>query len=200
MNTFNVQRGFSLIELLVTLVITAVALLGMIALQARATQAQFESYQRAQALLLVEDMVNRLAANRDARRCYETNAANGMGSGFVGVGVDAPATGNCTSGTNVENQLTADRDLIAWDDTLDGEGEELGSGSGTFVGGLLNARGCILFTDLGGGDQRYTVAVSWQGQYDTVAPAVACGTAASYGGALKQRTVSVAIEFSDLST
>jgi prepilin-type N-terminal cleavage/methylation domain-containing protein len=51
------QRGFSLVEILVTLVIAMIGLLGLAGVQIRAHQAELESYQRAQALVLVSDMV-----------------------------------------------------------------------------------------------------------------------------------------------
>jgi type IV pilus assembly protein PilV len=53
-------RGFSMIEVLISIIIIALGLLGLAGLQARMTSAETESYQRSQALILVEDMVNRI--------------------------------------------------------------------------------------------------------------------------------------------
>src|SRR4026209_1446790 len=55
----STQSGFSLVEILVTLVIVMIGLLGLAGVQMRAHQAEMESYQRAQALVLVADMVDR---------------------------------------------------------------------------------------------------------------------------------------------
>ena len=58
------QRGASLIEVLVTLVIVAFGLLGIVGMQARLQVSEMEAYQRSQALLLLNDMANRIAINR----------------------------------------------------------------------------------------------------------------------------------------
>ena len=59
------QRGVSLIEVLIAMVILAVGLLGLVGLQGRLQVLQVESYQRAQALMLLQDMSNRIALNRN---------------------------------------------------------------------------------------------------------------------------------------
>jgi type IV pilus assembly protein PilV len=58
------QGGFSLIEVLVTIGILMVGLLGLAALQTNATMAEMEAYQRSQALVLVQDLADRIAANK----------------------------------------------------------------------------------------------------------------------------------------
>ena len=45
------SQGFSMIEVLVTLVIIMLGLLGLLGVQIRSHQAEFESYQRSQALV-----------------------------------------------------------------------------------------------------------------------------------------------------
>ena len=64
------SRGFTLIEVLVTMVIIAIGIMGLAGLQMTSLNSQFESYQRTQALLLVEDMSNRLRANAVAARAW----------------------------------------------------------------------------------------------------------------------------------
>ena len=49
------MRGVSLIEVLVTIVILAVGLLGLAGLQMRLQSSEVEAYQRTQASLLLED-------------------------------------------------------------------------------------------------------------------------------------------------
>ncbi|MDP2155736.1 MAG: type IV pilus modification protein PilV, partial [Sulfuricella sp.] len=58
------ERGFGMIEVLVSLFILLTGLLGLAGLLARSQQAEMESYQRAQALVLLQDMVARINANR----------------------------------------------------------------------------------------------------------------------------------------
>ena len=67
----RVVRGFTLIEILVAMVIGLVALMGAAGLIARSVQKEVESYQRPQALNLLQDMVGRLNANRLVADCYE---------------------------------------------------------------------------------------------------------------------------------
>ena len=57
------QQGFTLLEVLVSLVILVFGLLGLIGMQAYTQVATFESYQRGQALILVQDMADRLSTN-----------------------------------------------------------------------------------------------------------------------------------------
>src|SRR3954453_9477866 len=57
------EAGYLLIEVLITMFILAVGLLGVVGLQARAQQAETDSYQRTQALVLLRDMAARINAN-----------------------------------------------------------------------------------------------------------------------------------------
>lgn len=146
------QRGASMIEVLVTLVIIAFGLLGMAGLQARLQVSEVESYQRSQALLLVNDMANRIATNRSAAASY----ANGT---TYGAGMDCPTA----STTEVQ------RDLKEWCGALQGAGETTGT---TKQGAMIGGRGCVKLVD---GD--YMVSVAWQGLTPISAPpaAVDCG-------------------------
>ena len=58
--------GFTMIEVLITLIVLALGLIGVIGLQARGQQAELESYQRGQALALLQDMVDRINTDRAA--------------------------------------------------------------------------------------------------------------------------------------
>jgi type IV pilus assembly protein PilV len=147
------QRGGLLIEVLVAVFVSAFALLGFAAMQARATTAEFEALQRSQALLLVDDMVARMNANR-------ARAADYVQIGLVGAG----AADDC-AGMN-----GADLDLCEWGNLIRGSTEQRG---GALVGAMLSARGCIARAT--SGSDRYVVAVAWQGVTPTSAPAALCG-------------------------
>src|SRR3954471_17022169 len=97
------QLGFTMLEILVSLIILVFGLLGLIGLQARSQVATFESYQRGQALILVQDMADRIATNRGAAGCYSTTTP--LGTGFTGTPVCAAATGTTAT------RATADADL-----------------------------------------------------------------------------------------
>src|SRR3954466_175350 len=75
------HAGFTLIEVLVALVVLLLGLLGVVGLQAKAHHAELESYQRAQALVLLEDISDRLNTNRkDAYAKRYAGATAGGGS------------------------------------------------------------------------------------------------------------------------
>ena len=63
-------RGFGMVEVLVTMFILLTGLLGLVKLMAHGQRSEMESYQRGQALVLLQDMVGRINANRTAAGCY----------------------------------------------------------------------------------------------------------------------------------
>jgi len=63
---FQKQKGFTLIESLIALVIFAIVFLGAASLQLYAAQNNQESFNRLYALTLAEDLANRLTVNRPA--------------------------------------------------------------------------------------------------------------------------------------
>ncbi len=181
-------KGFSMLEVLITLIIIAVGLLGLAALQSRSQQAEFESYQRSQALILLEDMVNRINTNRSAAGCYVTSAGT-TGAAYVGEGI--AAINNCAVAGTTATRALADADLSAWDSMLKGAGETLG---GANAGSMIGGRGCISYD---GGTDTYTVAIAWQGIVDTIVPASTCALGL-YTTETKRRVVTQTVRFADL--
>lgn len=151
------QRGISLIEVLVTLVILAVGMLGVMGMQSRLQQSDAEVYQRTQALILLDDMASRLAANRNAAASYVTGAGTPFGVGMT-----------CPTATSTSTQL--ERDRAEWCAALQGAAE---AEEGNQVGAMLGGRGCIESLGSGG----YLITVAWQGLGRLTAPpaGVACG-------------------------
>ena len=147
------QRGALLLEALISILISAFGLLGFAAMQARSAAAEFESYQRSQALVLIEGMASRLNANR-------ANAAAYVEAGLIGAG----ALADCSTLTG------ANLDLCEWANLLRGSAE---SRSGVKVGSMLGARGCI--SRAASATDRYVIAIAWQGIVPTGAPASPCG-------------------------
>lgn len=200
------SSGFMMLEILVTLVILLLGLLGLIGLQARATSASMEAYQRAQALILVNHMVDVVRANRRVGPCFVfTNAAAGtpfIGADGAGYGTPAP----CTMSTAAENQNAMDA-INRWDALLKGSAE---TRAGASVGAMLGARGCISYaagSELPSplapfgpltGTGVYTVGVAWQGLVDSAAPADNCANNL-YGTETKRRTLSVSFRLGRLN-
>lgn len=67
------EKGFSLIEVLVTLLITSVGLLGLAALQVKSLQFNHGAYLRSQANILAYDMADRMRLNKDDARAGSYN-------------------------------------------------------------------------------------------------------------------------------
>lgn len=142
------QRGATMIEVLITIVVTLLGLLGIAGVQARMQVAEMEASQRAQATILLRHMTDRINANRKNAVAYVTADP---------VGID--------KGQQDCSQLTgASLDLCEWSNLLAGASETLGAQR---VGSMIAARGCVFNTDLS--NRKFTVALTWQGLTPTVA-------------------------------
>lgn len=163
------QRGALLLEALIAILICAFGLLGFAGMQARATSAEFESYQRSQALVLIEDITSRMNANR-------ANASAYVDPGLIGAG----AIANCSA------LAGANLDLCEWANLLRGSAETRG---GVKVGSMFGARGCI--TRPTSSTDRYVISIAWQGIIPTGAPTSTCGQGdAAFPTASLRRVVS----------
>ena len=182
--------GFSLIEVLVTIVILMIGLLGLAALQGRALTSQLESYQRSQALILVRDMENRINANRKHAADYVTAPNTTLG---VGLGCPAAAIS------------VASVDMNEWCGALKGAAE--GQGGVSAAGAMIGARGCVyqIAAPVVGVATPYLVVVAWQGLNNTKAPDVTTATSAGqcgvgqYGNESLHRVVTLPISIADLN-
>lgn len=170
------MRGVSLIEVLVTMVVLLFGLLALAGLMARTHTAEYESYQRKQVVIMLEDIVGRITANRDAASCYAF-ANSSTGTPYLGTGKTASPA--CSAGTGtpvIPTTIQATRavaDLNDWNALLQG-GTEVSNpgGSETKLGGALDARGCIMTgTSVVGQYDEYRVSVAWRGTSSLSLPA-----------------------------
>jgi type IV pilus assembly protein PilV len=178
------QAGFLMIEVLVAFFVLVIGLLGLVGLQSRAQQAETESYQRIQALILLRDLADRINANRALASSYVTGTSAPLGTG-TSKDCSAPAT-------------TADQDLCAWSAALLGAVESSG---GLQVGAMIGARGCVVdISSISPPSVRYLVEVVWQGLTPTAIPpsSVACGSGL-YGTETLRRAVTTVIQIGSLS-
>lgn len=150
----GVERGTSLIEVLVTIVIVSFGLLGLAGLQQRMQLSEMESYQRVQALVLLNDMASRITVNRASADDYVT-------AGPLGAGMTCP--------TNPATR--PEIDAAEWCQALQGAAE-LTSASDN-VGAMIGGRGCVESLP----DNEYMITIAWQGLSPVSAPpsSVACG-------------------------
>ncbi len=150
-STLHGQDGISLIEVLVTVFILAVGLLGLVGLQTRLQTSEMESYQRAQALVLLNDLGSRINNNRNSAIDY------------VGMDCANQPTGSSRSETDIREWCTA----------LQGAAEKI---SESQVGAMVGGQGCV--EQLGAIENKeYLVTVAWQGLAPVSAPpeSVSCG-------------------------
>jgi type IV pilus assembly protein PilV len=157
------QYGVTLIEVLITIVILAFGLLGLAGLQSKLDLGMMESYQRAQAIVLVTNLSERMTANR-------ANAADYVSANTIGTGDSWPQ--DCSTVT-----AGAQRDLCEWSNALKGAAETKSSAN---VGAMTSARGCVTEVQAPNPTSGictpgiYRITVTWQGLHKTKAPSVAC--------------------------
>jgi type IV pilus assembly protein PilV len=181
------ERGFLMIEVLITMFILVFGLLGVVGLQARAQQAETESYERTQALMLLRDMADRMSANRANAASYVTTTP--LGTGNNNSGCTAPAT------------IVA-RDLCTWSAALVGAAEATGTCDITTgancVGAMIGARGCV--SEIDATNKIYMIEVVWQGLSPSAAPpsSVSCGASPGYGAAELRRAVTTIVQIGNL--
>jgi len=188
-------RGYTLLEVLVSLIVLAVGLLGLVGLHTRVSMAELESYQRSQALILVQDMVDRLTANSSALRADIGNSTTVNVYKTTLNATDVGGSVQTCTGTG------AAFDLCEWGNAIAGAAEKAADASN--VGTLTNGRGCIRQPDAAD-PYLYMIEVSWQGRVVSKAPpsSVDCGSAgtgsAIYTSETKRRAVAVTVRVTKL--
>ena len=133
------ERGFSLVEVLVAMVVIAVGMLGVAVLYVEGMKAGRTSIYRTSAVNLVADLADRMRANPTGAVSYDGAAADtGCTNGFI----------DCSP------EQLAQEDLWSWARDI---GERLPAGANGEVGvapGDLTNRGTIRVTwDVGGVEQ-----------------------------------------------
>lgn len=171
------QRGFTMVEVMITVLILAVGMLAIAGLQMTAKRSGQQAWQRSLAILLADNMIERIRANPAAVEDYHT----GLGDGALGGGsIDEEPT-DCAAG-ECSAQEMAEWDLWNWERRLDGAAIQ--DADDNDAGGLIEPHGCIVFEEAGAAAPntgRLRVVVSWEALTETsdAVPAdeEACGEA-----------------------
>ena len=189
-------KGFSLLEVLISMFVLALGLLGLAGLQTRVSVAEMESYQRTQALILVQNMVDRIATNGSALRADVGHGSLALYTTVLNSSDVGGIAQNCT-GTG------AALDLCEWGNQIAGVSEK--NGSSQNIGTLTNGRGCIRQPDATD-PYLYLVVVSWQGRIASKAPPsqIDCGSGtgsgtADYTADNKRRVVALPVRIAKLT-
>jgi len=150
------QRGFTLVETMVTVFVVAIGLLSAAALQAVSKKAALDAMQRSAATVVAQDMIERIRAN-NTRAALDAYALNGK---EIHKAPEAPACGDTS---NCSSVALVGYDLSRWWQSLDGSLETISDGSSNqSAGGLRDPAGCIRVN----GNQ-VDVVVTWRGMTQT---------------------------------
>lgn len=133
--------GFTLIEILVSLVVLAIGLLGLAGLQATGSKNNLSAYHRSQATQLAYDIADRMRANKSAATNYLTSS---MAPSAAQAQTDCETTSTSCSTTDM-----AQHDLYQWNQALTSS-QILPNGQGT-----ITVLGAI-----------YTVSINWDDNRD----------------------------------
>jgi type IV pilus assembly protein PilV len=179
--------GFTLLEVLIAILITAFGLLGLAGLMSRMQVAETEGYASSEATALVWDMSERLYAGAPATVAAANAYTNAGTTATVGTG----ATGYTSPCTGTGAAL----DLCEWHFALLGAAETRGS---TKVGAMSGAVGCVKLVaapDPTPGTCHpaiFRVTVAWQGFVDSADQSTNANTCGSgnFGNEKRRRMAS----------
>lgn len=111
------QAGFTLIEVLVAVVVLALGLIGLAALQTTGLANNQSAYNRSQASQLAYDMADRIRSNSDSAPNYVTATANGVIRSCPN-GTTNPCTACTTTGTECNSATMVTKDVFEWTNAL----------------------------------------------------------------------------------
>ena len=106
--TLKSQSGIGLIEILVTVLVLGIGILGVASTQIVSLQMNSQSQSRSQAVLLAEDILDRIRANPDNPAAYALAQGNAQGAD----------NGACDTSFVPANATVAANDIAAWENNL----------------------------------------------------------------------------------
>jgi type IV pilus assembly protein PilV len=131
------HTGFTLIEVLIAMLVIAVGLLGLAALQTTGLRNNLSAYHRSQATQLAYDLADRMRANVAGKASYTDILPSA-----------ATATANCLTTTGCTTSEMAHNDLFEWNRAV---GAVLPNGSGTMPAPVANI---------------FTITITWDDDRD----------------------------------
>jgi type IV pilus assembly protein PilV len=142
--TMKKSNGFTLIEVLISLVVLSLGLLGLAALQASSLKSNQGAYYRSQAAQFAYNIADRMRANvAEAKKGATSKYITTVVADAAAKSVCTTVNGNCSSANMAEN------DLYEWYDNLAAE--------------LPMAEASILFDAT---DNVFTVSIQWDDYRD----------------------------------
>ncbi|MSR08829.1 MAG: type IV pilus modification protein PilV [Gammaproteobacteria bacterium] len=157
----GLQRGFGLIEVLITMLVLAVGMLAAASLELFSKRSNFDAAQRTAAANLAQDLLERMRSNPKGLIDYIPAAE--IGGGTL---ANAPPSDCGDPATACDATDVANFDLWQWEQAVDGAMEQT---DGVVTGGLAQPTACIA-GPLAGGSGNYEVAIAWRGMNETTDP------------------------------
>lgn len=140
------QRGVTLIESLVALVVLSIGMLGIAALYVESLRAGRSALRRTQAVALASDMADRIRANPTAGAAYSKAATT---KGTLNPKCNPGGSGGCTPAEMAAN------DIAIWHALVDDEDDSPGAGQIGLPGGAAT------ITVAGANPSTYTIQIQW---------------------------------------
>ncbi len=163
------QRGFTLIEVLIALLVLSFGVLAALGLQVVASSNVQNASQRMIATNLAYDLIDRMRSNSqpDANAVYMSVAGAELGGGTRGASQPSPT---CNAGSACSPAELALHDLWEWERMLDGHTQTASDGVDIVpTGGLVDPTACLFGPTLGG-DGRYQVVMVWRSATESENP------------------------------
>lgn len=157
----NIQ-GFSLLEVLVTMIIVAVSLLGLISLQGISKYSAHEARQHTMAVLSATDMLDRLRLNKTVWLSEKMSSSGSSFTTSVGTNQTTLALPDCVSSTGNTSSACSEteivtNDLYQWQQNLN---QAAVTGS---QGAIIDPVGCLTLTRVSS-SSAFTakIVIAWQ--------------------------------------
>lgn len=151
------QGGMLMIEVLVTILIVSLGMLGIAAMFVRSQQFNDEAYQRYQALDIAHELSEQLSTN-------SAEAKKKDGSAYLTDKAGGASFTRSSACTTCDSAAMAKFDITRFHDALLGAQK---TQSGTKVASLIGARGCVEYRGVAGSETnppRFRISVVWQGR------------------------------------
>ena len=153
------RSGFTLVEVMVSIVIFSIGLIGIARLQVVAKQSNYDAVQRVAATSLAQDVLSRMRSNHSELGTYVSNAGTTtIGGGTI---TTEPSPSCASSGSACTTTQLASHDLWEFERSVDGIAEQDADGNDT--GGLVSPTLCIS-GPAAGTSGVYTIAIAWRGK------------------------------------
>jgi len=139
------QSGFTLLEILVTVIILAIGLLGIASLQSTSIKLSYDAYLRSQAALLSYDLMDRVRSNPNESYSFDTITSGSIPSG--------DPTACISVSTDCSPTAIASADMVAWFEQA----------SSVFADGKFSLRQTPTSTAT---MRQYEIKINWQDRYE----------------------------------